>query len=141
MHTNPKYVKDWVEYSVYDAEMTYYLRETLAYLLCKLATREEDMGDNFTLYLKYWLPFGELLTDLERDGIKIDVEYLKEIQLKAEKDKLEYEQNFLDWVYKVQSDAHEFNANSVQQMQQLLFAPYNKKGARKSKKDEEEEQK
>jgi len=40
------------------------------------------------LYTKYWLPFGELLTDLERTGFKVDVEYLKEIELMAERDKI-----------------------------------------------------
>lgn len=79
MHTDPKYVKDWVEYSVFDAEITYYLREALSFRLCKLETKEEDMNDNFSLYLKYWLPFGELLTDMEREGIKIDLDYLKTI--------------------------------------------------------------
>ena len=52
------------------------------------------------LYSKYWLPFGELLTDMERNGIMVDTDYLKGIQLKAEKDKVEYEQKFLEWVHK-----------------------------------------
>jgi len=38
------------------------------------------------LYTKYWLPFGELLTDMERVGFKIDIEYLKQIELMAKKD-------------------------------------------------------
>jgi DNA polymerase-1 len=68
------------------------------------------------LYSKYWLPFGELLTDMERRGIKVNVDYLKQIQLTAEKDKRNYEEAFLQWVYKVQPDCSEFNPNSVQQM-------------------------
>ena len=36
MHTDPKHVLSWVSYSTFDAEITYFLRETLAYLLCKL---------------------------------------------------------------------------------------------------------
>lgn len=80
------------------------------------------------LYSKYWLPFGELLTDIERRGISVNVDYLKQIQLTAEKDKINFEEAFLQWVYKVQPDCSEFNPNSVQQMQQLLFAPFNKKG-------------
>lgn len=79
------------------------------------------------LYAKYWLPFGELLTDMERIGIKIDLNHLKEAELTAVKDKIEYEQKFLEWVHKIQDDAHEFNPSSVQQLQQLLFAPFNKK--------------
>jgi DNA polymerase I len=36
MHTNPLYVKDWIEYSCLDAEITYFLRETLRIKLSKL---------------------------------------------------------------------------------------------------------
>ena len=53
------------------------------------------------LYAKYWLPFGELLTEMERVGFKIDLNYLKEIELTAERDKIEYESKFLDWVHTV----------------------------------------
>lgn len=77
MYIGDKYIKDWVEYSTFDAEITYFLRETLSYKLCRLETVEEDMKNNFDLYIKYWLPFGELLTDMERIGFKIDIDYLK----------------------------------------------------------------
>ena len=30
MHTNPRYIEKWVEYSCFDAEITYFLREALA---------------------------------------------------------------------------------------------------------------
>lgn len=98
MHTNPRYIPKWVEYSCFDAEITYFLRETLSKQLCQLKTDEENMVDNLTLYTKYWLPFGELLTDMERAGIKVDVEYLREIQLRAIKDQVEHEDKFLQWV-------------------------------------------
>lgn len=29
MHTNPLYIRDWVEYACFDAEITYFLRQTL----------------------------------------------------------------------------------------------------------------
>ena len=79
MHTNPKYVAKWVEYSCFDAEITYFLRETLSKQLCELVTKEEDMDNNLGLYMKYWLPFGELLTDMERVGIAVDVEHLRSL--------------------------------------------------------------
>jgi DNA polymerase-1 len=91
MHTDPRYVRPWVEYSTFDAEITFFLREALAYQLARLRTNEEDMRDMCGLYAKYWLPFGELLTDMEREGFKIDTNYLKEIELTAERDKKEYE--------------------------------------------------
>lgn len=42
-----------------------------------MVVNEEDMRNNFDLYVKYWVPFGELLTDMEREGIKVDIDYLK----------------------------------------------------------------
>jgi len=36
MHTNPIYIEDWIEYSCFDAEITYFLRETLRVKLTKL---------------------------------------------------------------------------------------------------------
>jgi DNA polymerase-1 len=95
MHTDEKYVRPWVEYSTFDAEITYFLRETLAYQLSCLETKEEGLSDMGALYAKYWLPFGELLTDMERIGIRIDLNHLKEAELTAERDKIEYEQKFL----------------------------------------------
>ena len=126
MHTDPKYVSDWVNYSTFDAEVTYLLRELLGIELMKLKTEEEDMKNLLDLYCKYWLPLGEILTEMERVGIKVDVEYLKKIEMEATKDKIEYESRFLDWVHKVQEDASEFNPSSAQQMQQLLYAPFTK---------------
>ena len=95
MHTDERYVAKWIEYSAFDAEITYFLRETLAQKLCQLETKEENMENLLGLYSKYWLPFGELLTDMERQGIRVNVDYLKQIQLTAEKDKRNYEEAFL----------------------------------------------
>jgi hypothetical protein len=50
MHTSSKYVLDWVNYSTFDAEITYFLRETLANKLCKMSTNEEEMRDMMILY-------------------------------------------------------------------------------------------
>jgi DNA polymerase-1 len=69
MHTDPKYAETWVQYSVLDAELTYYLRECLVTELKSLPIGSEDMTNLWDFYLKYWLPFGELLTDMERRGV------------------------------------------------------------------------
>lgn len=79
MHTDERFVEKWVEYSCFDAEITYFLRETLAKQLSQLKTEEEGMGDNLALYTKYWLPFGELLTDMEQTGFLLDVDHLRKI--------------------------------------------------------------
>jgi len=126
MHTTAKYTEKWVEYSVFDAEITYFLRETLAYELCNIKIENENMRNMYELYCKYWLPFGELLTDMEREGIMIDVNRLKQKQIEAENDRDTHEKAFINWVQSVQPDAKDFNPSSTQQMQHLLFAPFNK---------------
>jgi DNA polymerase-1 len=77
MHTTDKHVRDWVEYSAFDAEITYFLRETLSFKLSAMRCNEEDLSTNFDLYIKYWLPFGEILTNMERIGFKVDTDHLK----------------------------------------------------------------
>ena len=83
MHCAEQFVPDWVEYSCFDAEILYFLRETLSVQLSAMPTNEESMGDNLTLYVKYWRPFGALLTDMEQTGFKIDSSYLKTCELQA----------------------------------------------------------
>lgn len=97
MHTSPQHIAKWVEYSCFDAEITFYLRETLVKLLRELKA-EEGLDDNFTLYIKYWLPFGEVMTDMERLGIKIDIDHLNKIQQEAETEKKTHEDFFYKWV-------------------------------------------
>ena len=67
--------------------------------LSEKKTDEEQMGNNMTLYLKYWRPFGELLTDMERTGIKIDINLLRNAELTALKEQKEYQDHFLNWVW------------------------------------------
>jgi len=85
LHTNTSFVENWVKYSVLDAEVTFYLRDVLQLLLKSLSSKclthnnpvEDIFKNNYDLYLEYWRVFGELLTDMERIGIKVDVEFLK----------------------------------------------------------------
>lgn len=87
LHTDLKYLKNWITYSVLDAEVTYYLRDTLHQYLETLPTISythknpiNDLyKDNFQVYMNFWRPFGEILTDMEREGIKISREYLRVI--------------------------------------------------------------
>lgn len=131
LHTDTKFIHNWVTYSVLDAEVTFYLRDIFQLLLqslpCRTYTHKNPVGEiyknNYDLYLNYWRPFGELMTDMERNGIKIDVEYLKKIQEDAESDIKQAEQNFIRWVRSIQPEALEFNPGSTAQMQQLLFGP------------------
>lgn len=139
LHTDLRYLNNWIIYSVLDAEVTYYLRVTFQQLLQTLTTSSRlhtnpikgIYKENYQLYMNYWRPFGEVLTDMEREGIKVNREYLrvshnliKKIQAQAETDKKLYENRFIGWVLSVQTDAYEFNPGSTSQLSQLLFAPY-----------------
>ena len=84
LHTTPKYINDWIGYSVLDAEATYYLRDTLAEGLKTLSCNSKThinplphLRNNYDLYMEFWRPFGELMTDMERNGFKINIEYLQ----------------------------------------------------------------
>mmetsp|Transcript_27040 Transcript_27040/g.41182 ORF Transcript_27040/g.41182 Transcript_27040/m.41182 type:complete len:253 (-) Transcript_27040:1006-1764(-) len=127
MHCHDEFIPDWVEYSCFDAEILYFLRETLSAQLAEIPTQEEQMGNNLALYVKYWRPFGELLTDMERNGFRIDMDHLRSCELLAEKEWKQRQNNFLDWIYSTQEDAADFNPASTAQMQQMLFGPFEKK--------------
>lgn len=61
--------EQWIEYSVYDSESTWELREVLQGLLERRHwVKDRTMYD---FYQQYWAPYGELLTDMERAGIQV----------------------------------------------------------------------
>lgn len=154
LHTNPLFRNKWITYSVLDTECTFYLRDFFHQGLQSMSTQSElhynpiysKCKNNYELYLDHWRDFGELLTDMEREGFKVDVSYLKQIQSQAETDLKLYENKFLEWVYSVDEKLVGFNPGSTNQMQQLLFGPcyrkvtnLNKEKLMKRKIDEGEE--
>ncbi len=76
LHTNQATILDWVNYGTLDAELTYFLYFVFKDLMKKLPMEFEDMENIFDVYQKYWLPFGKILTDIERNGIKVNKEML-----------------------------------------------------------------
>lgn len=50
------------------------------------------------IYLNYWLPLGELLTDMERRGMAVDLDHIRTIKKQAEEDMIVFEKKFLSWV-------------------------------------------
>ena len=127
LHTSEKTVVDWVNYCTLDAELTFFLRETLIRDLTQLKIDFEGMGDLHQLYNRYWLDFGEVLTDMERKGFLVDVDHQHQAELQALKDIEAYEKEFKDWVVSIQPGTEEFNPSSTQQLQQLLYAPFHRK--------------
>lgn len=124
LHTSSTEIESWVHYSTLDAESTYYLREILITELRKFKVDFEGMKNLFDLYCKYWLPFGEVLTELERNGIRVNKEHLARAEKNALEDIVALQEGFKQWVLKIRPDLDEFNPSSTQQLQQLLYAPF-----------------
>jgi len=76
-------------------------------------------------YQQCWLPFGEVLTDMEREGMHVDVDHMIAIEIKAKQDLDEKRLKFMNFLYSFQQgkNVDHFNPSSTLQLQQLLFAP------------------
>ena len=133
LHTSPETIDKWIDYGTLDSEVTYYLYYTLKNLMENLPVHFEDMRTLFDIYKKYWLPFGEVLTEIERNGIRVNRGQLENSKVSAEKTVKELKEKVRECVLKLQPDCIEFNPSSVQQMQQLLFAPFTRKRSNKKK--------
>ena len=48
------------------------------------------MKNLWEFYLKYWLPLGELLTEMEREGMLLDRIHTKNIDESATNDKIPF---------------------------------------------------
>ena len=132
MHTSADLLPKWIHYGTLDAEATFYLREVLINELKKYRVDFEDMTNLWDFYIKYWLPFGELLTEIEREGIRVNLDYLQKAEQQALKDIQAFKENFNNWVQSTQEDAYEFNPSSTQQLQQLLYAPFRRVKVKKN---------
>ena len=134
---NPNTILPWIDYCTLDTEATWFLRYYLKYKYPfflsnnpRLKTMEwekldksQPPSDMWKFYKQYWRPFGEILTDMEREGIYVNTQYLKDILPKARKDRDNLRQKFINWVSKINPDYRYMNPTSTAQKQQLLFAP------------------
>ena len=112
----------WIDYSTYDTEGTWKLRELLqGYLEAQPWSQDKSMYD---WYRTYMVPYAEVLTDMERAGIQVDVnELLPRVQAQAEHDKRQSSAAFIDWAVRYCPDAERMNIGSGTQKAHLLFAP------------------
>ncbi|EFA79328.1 mitochondrial DNA polymerase A [Heterostelium album PN500] len=118
---HPKHLETWIEYSSLDAELTWNLRENLQAKLQNMVwMNDTNMWD---FYHNLWRPFGHLLTDMERRGMKVDIEHLKTVEGVATKDIQDNMDAFQQWAVKYCPNAKYMNPSSDAQIQQLLFAP------------------
>lgn len=80
----------------------------------------------FDFYNKYWLPFGDMLTDMERAGIYVRRrDYLPKIHERAKEDMRKAAKAFIDWAQTVRPEAKYMNPCSETQKSQFFFAPPN----------------
>lgn len=104
--------------------MTWDLRNTLQLRLMEKETRHinGNVVSLWDIYEEYLIPFGEMLTDIERIGFKVDVERLREAEVKTEQTVAELQMNFREWLKKEQPEAAKYmNLNSDKQKQALFF--------------------
>ena len=124
----------WIEYSARDAVATWWVREKLMRELknmpwkvagVQLPRVGKEAPNMFHFYMRYLKDFGECLTDMERNGIKLDTTgHLKQAEAAARAERFRMETMFLDWAKDYCSEVKYINIASSTQMQQLLFGEY-----------------
>lgn len=127
MHTSIEFVERWVKYGLLDSELTFLLYHTMKLMMKSLPVKRFEMETTWDLYVKYWLPFGELLTDMERRGIYVNRAALEEAHRAALADVEKLQQRFSELIQELAPGCIEFSPTSAQQLQQLLFAPFKRK--------------
>jgi 3'-5' exonuclease len=102
LQRDPTHRAKWIEYSCYDAQGTWLLREELQKRLqSKSWFFDEEAETEWNLYdyyVEHLRPFGEVLTDMERRGIRVDARnYLASVEVQARKDREEHSYKFRQW--------------------------------------------
>ncbi len=108
------------QYSGEDADVTYRLIELLNKKL-----KEEQ---RFSLYEEIEMPLVSILAQMEREGVKIDIPFLKKMSEELSRDIKSFEQE----IYKIAGE--EFNIQSPKQLSQILFEKLKLPTKRKTKK-------
>eukprot|EP00741_Cyanophora_paradoxa_P005271 tig00000865_g5110.t1 len=131
--------REWIHYACLDVWCTWWLRELFEASLQGQAVEDENVGRLFgfrnmwEFYVEVWRPFGEILTDIERRGFKINVAHLRAVEEEASRASGEAARAFVEWVRATAPEetrpfAHLMNIKSANQIRQLLFAPCWKEG-------------
>jgi hypothetical protein len=121
LQRDPQFRSNFIMYSCYDAEGTWRLQEQLA-----LKLKQMPWVDGLNLYDYYWhhmREFGQVLTDMERRGIRVDAkEYLFKVEQQARKDRQQHLENFRQWAEKkIGPDGLAMNSASSTQLGTFLF--------------------
>ncbi|KAL3924313.1 MAG: hypothetical protein SGILL_001123 [Bacillariaceae sp.] len=122
LQRDPKFRKNFIQYSCYDALGTWQLHQSLVALLKKMTWVSKDTN----MYDYYWRnmrEFGEVLTDMERRGIRVDAkDYLASVEAQARKDRDEHSKKFREWAAgEIGVDGLALNPASSTQLSTFLF--------------------
>eukprot|EP00002_Diphylleia_rotans_P030256 TRINITY_DN6204_c0_g1_i5.p1 TRINITY_DN6204_c0_g1~~TRINITY_DN6204_c0_g1_i5.p1 ORF type:complete len:782 (-),score=120.16 TRINITY_DN6204_c0_g1_i5:995-3340(-) len=118
------YRQQILEFAATDAYLTWHLHSYMCELLSKspwVLFDQKKNGNMHQFYISTWLPFGILLTDMERRGVKVDTQLLKTMETQAVEELAAYEKQFLDWASSFSPQAKFMNISSPQQKSFLLF--------------------
>ena len=124
LQRDPQFRKLWIRYSAYDAEGTWLLREKLQSMLQNMDWYQGcNLYDYYQLYL---CPFAELLTDMERRGIRVNAgDYLAKVELQARADRDRHMATFRNWAADfLGADGLAMNPASSVQLQTFLFGGF-----------------
>ena len=132
IQTDPEQRETWIEYSALDAQATWFLRESLEAKLrgipcdaCPVLSAKPTFRKSQNLwdfYVHYLREFGNVLTDMESEGMFVDKEHLANAEKQALEDKRIAEDYFRAWAMKKCPAAEHMNVGSGIQVRQLLFA-------------------
>jgi DNA polymerase I len=125
LQNNPLTRPDWIQYACYDSQGTWLLHEELRRRLTSMDWADGEVFGEPNLYhyyTRYWRPFGELLTSMEREGIKVDsTNQLPAAERRAIAQRAKLELNFRRWAASYCPAAWFMNPSSGTQVAQLLF--------------------
>lgn len=120
--------KPWICYSVLDAKSTLKLYESLKSQLSqmrwKLDGKTVEGKHMFDFYEEYWRPFGELLINMETEGMLVDRKYLAEVEKVAKSEQEIAANRFRNWASRYCSDAQYMNVGSDAQVRQLFYGGF-----------------
>ncbi|OMO74407.1 hypothetical protein CCACVL1_16732 [Corchorus capsularis] len=115
----------WISYSAFDAISTLKLYESLKSKLSSMAWVFDGKPVSgkcmYDFYGEYWQPFGELLVNMEREGMLVDRMYLAQLEKVAKAEQEGAVNRFRTWASRYCEDAKYMNVGSDSQLRQLLY--------------------
>ena len=107
------------EYAAEDADITFQLKE--------IFTAELDKTETKKLFDEIEIPLVKVLADMEKEGIRVDVDFLKSLSKELDNDIKSLEKNIYE------TAGHSFNLASPKQLGEVLFDKLKIGGAKQKK--------